>query len=270
MNRVADYTWRVMNFLDRKLLGRCRNILSRITSKRIITGYGNSELLEAVVLKNKLRIKALESSKVISGREFQAIALVNYVYIGKPLTVVDFGGGAASHFYMCEKFIPEKIATWVVIETPGMVAGSEREFQHPKLCFVDDLRKVNLEIEKPDVVFSSSALQYTPDPLKAIRDLLALDPRTFIVTRTPLTELEEPVRGEQKSSLSSNGPGPLPEGIQNTDVFYSIVIPPRKSVESLMSKNYRIKLNISEGLTHFQNVGKFDCFTYIATRDGNV
>lgn len=260
----------MINLLARKLLGRCRNILGRITSKRIITGYGSAELLEAVILKNKFRIKALESSEVITGREFQAIALLNYVYIGKPLTIVDFGGGAANHFYLCEKFIPEKIATWVVIETPGMVASSKREFQHPKLCFMDDLRKVSLAVAKPDVVFSSSALQYTPDPLKTMCNLLALDPRNLIITRTPLTELAEPVRGEQKSSLSSNGPGPLPEGIQNTEVFYSIVIPTRKSLESIISENYRVKLNISEGLTHFQNVGRFDCFTYIATKDGKV
>lgn len=254
------------NFRVRKLLDFCFN---NSRSKSVITGYGSSELLEAIILKNKLRIELLEKNEPITSNEFQAVALLNYVYSGKPLTVVDFGGGAANHFYVCEKFISERIANWVVIETPRMVEGCRKEFQHPKLSFIDDLKNLEMNILKPDVIFTSSALQYTLDPLHTMRKLLELGARSLIITRTPLTELDEPVSGEQKSLLSSNGPGPLPEGIRNSEVFYPIDIPTKKSVESLICENHRIKLNISEGLTNFQNVGKFNCYTFVAIKEDN-
>lgn len=236
---------------------------------RLISGYSNSQLLETVILKSKIRQAKFDVEQTMTVGEFQAVALLNYVYKGEPLNIIDFGGGAASHFYLCEKLHPEKIANWTVVETPKMVEISEKEFLHPKLRFVSDLRRIDIDAEQPDLVFSSSSLQYTGNPLSTLREILELGAPNFILTRTPLAESKDQVKGDQISQLSSNGPGALPEGIQDLSVAYSIVIPTRKSIETIISEKYRIELLICEGMTKFQNVGDFNCFTYIAVSEGD-
>ncbi len=236
----------------------------RFGNSNIISGYSSAELLETIIQKNKNRQIKLEADGAITSGEFQVAALINNIYQGKPLTVIDFGGGAGSHFYIFEKLYPGRIANWIVVETPKMVDICRREILHPNLSFVSDLKRIDVAKNQPDLVFSSSALQYTEDPLSSLGKLLDLDALSFIVTRTPLTETINQSIGTQKSSLSSNGPGPLPDGMQDLTVFYPIIIPTKESLEATISKKYQIKLTIYEGRTNFQNVGNFNCFTYLA------
>lgn len=254
------------NFLIKKIIQNFKKSINKALLKSKISGYENAELSEVVIQKNKNRIKLLEESELISGVEFQALAILNYIYSNKPLKIVDFGGGAANHFYICERFIPQKISSWIVIENHNLVKNCEKHFENPKLFFLSNLDRIKSISDKPDVVFSSSALQYTTDPIKTICALIDLDSEYLVITRTPLTESEEPTAGEQKSWLSSNGPGPLPDNFQNKNVYYPIMIPTKKSIESTISNKYTIILRIEEGITSFQNVGRFNCFTYIAKR----
>ncbi len=268
MTTKDDYTLEIMRITG--IVHRWKNLsIFRMRHDRLISGYSNFQLLETVILKNKLRQKKFDVEQTMSVGEFQAVALLNYVYKGEPLNIIDFGGGTGSHFYFCEKIHPEKIAKWTVVETPKMVEISEKEFLHPKLRFVSDLKIIDIDAEQPDLVFSSSSLQYTENPLATLREILELGAQNLILTRTPLAESRNQVKGDQISKLSSNGPGPLPMGIQDSSVAYSIVIPTRNSIETIISEKYHIELVICEGLTKFQNVGDFNCFTYIAISKGD-
>jgi putative methyltransferase (TIGR04325 family) len=133
------------------------------------------------------------------------------------------------------------------------------------LRFFDNIEAAASHLGTIDVVLMSSSLQYTSDPLKALIELLKLRAKRVFITRTTFNHEGSRLITIQRSRLSSNGPGPLPPGIHDRDVFYPITFEPLAAVEQLISSHgYRIRYRVTEGATHNGINGPIFAYSYLA------
>jgi len=127
------------------------------------------------------------------------------------------------------------------------MANVSRSLEREGLRFFDNLEDARADLGIVDLVFASSSLQYTSDPLENLRSIISLRPRYIFITRTPFSNLPQQVSTVQPSLLSSNGPGPLPDGWSDRLVNYPITFVPKKAVEELLSEQYLVRFRTREG-----------------------
>ena len=75
-----------------------------------------------------------------------------------------------------------------------------------------------------------------------LEKLLQIRAKRVFITRTAFNQEDECLVTIQKSRLSHNGPGDLPDGFIDRDVFYPNVFVPLSSVQKLILDNgYQIR-----------------------------
>lgn len=93
----------------------------------------------------------------------------------------------------------------------------------------------------PDLVFASGVLQYVSSPIETLRDLAALGSECLVITRTGLSSDRQWRYAIQHSSLATNGPGPLPEGVRDRPIRYPVTFMPRQTLETeLLNSGYTV------------------------------
>ena len=200
-----------------------------------------------MVDKNLRLFSDISSNPVFGLEAFRTLAAIGLSAQGSNLNVIDFGGGAGYHYKLAKiAFGSERTIKWHVVETPEMISEALR-IKEVDLRFYDDIGDAKNDFMKVDLVFSSSALQYCPDPLYYLKELVKINAKYLFITRTPFVDSTENIISIQKSNLSSNGPGPLPEGVKDKCVFYPITYVSRSAVEDILSQNYEIKFMTDEG-----------------------
>jgi putative methyltransferase (TIGR04325 family) len=103
----------------------------------------------------------------------------------KHLTVVDFGGAMGNHFFKIRPVLSKCIALrWIVVDLPRTVEVARGAFNYEGLEYVADVEA--LKGQSVDLVLASSSVHYTPAPYEFIKKLFNLDPRWFLLDRTPL------------------------------------------------------------------------------------
>lgn len=115
---------------------------------------------------------------------------------GRGLTVLDYGGGAATGLARILERVPAFDLTgfrYVLIETPAMchavrdpLAAVQRERFRGATFEVAD--EIPAALPHPLIVHARGSIQYVPEYRAELSKLLALAPETFIVAHTPLTE----------------------------------------------------------------------------------
>lgn len=137
----------------------------------------------------------------------------------RSLTVLDFGGACGDHYFELRRLIPSDVALkWIVVETEQMVRSArDRNLGNGELTFATSIADVRTEI---DVVHSSSALQYVPSPYEFLRMLADIQARWMFFNRMMFNEDDRDFVTIQKSLLSANGPGDLPQGYTDRFVMY--------------------------------------------------
>lgn len=166
--------------------------LLRLFPSETITGYEHPELVD-VVFRKTLAYKPEGSWPEIEGAR----------------TVLDFGGGCGAHY----KEANSPTVRWAVVETPAMAARAS-ELATDKLKFFSDIPIAAAWLGDIDVMHSSGALFYAPDPLAKLRELVELDAPKMLWRRMHFTGEEN-----QVSRLADNGPGRL-DGIENKNIVY--------------------------------------------------
>lgn len=116
-------------------------------------------------------------------------------------SVMDFGGGCGLHYKQAQS----ATVRWAVVETPAMVERA-KELATDRLKFFADISEASAWLGNIDVMHSNGALQYTPDPERALTQLCNLRAKKMLWHRVALGE---PKRERQSSLLGDNGPGTL-------------------------------------------------------------
>jgi putative methyltransferase (TIGR04325 family) len=108
---------------------------------------------------------------------------------GGRLSVLDFGGGLASHYLRWRPLLaPLPEVRWAVVEQGSFVAEGNALFEtDPSVSFHEDIADV---ASSPNAVLASSVLQYLPDPHRVLQRLVDLAPRVLVLDRTPYGEKE--------------------------------------------------------------------------------
>lgn len=126
-------------------------------------------------------------------------------------TVLDFGGGCGLHYKQAIIEAPQ--VRWAVVETPAMVAKAAT-LATDRLKFFTDVHEAARWLGPIDVMHSSGALQYVPDPLATLSGLCLLRAKTMLWSRMFLSD-EDFYAETQSSKLVDNGPGRAPAGTPN-------------------------------------------------------
>ena len=217
-----------------------------------VSGYENTTLVNEVIRKTLLRRDEMHSRKHINLSELRSLAGFMLANLQEGSRVLDFGGGAGTHFDSLQQLYPEKSLEYFVIETEIMSSlAAKARLGDTNLHF---LPFNHLSGFKPNfqVLIANSSLQYVEKPLDVLATLLDLSPEYVYITRCPLTQSKDQLSINQVSNLSDNGPSAKSEG-QDVEVKYTANIVPYKDFKELLQKSHKILLEIKEEGAPFGN-----------------
>jgi putative methyltransferase (TIGR04325 family) len=213
------------------------------------SGY-NSELLAAVVSQKTSRFaKELQQT-----RKLDLTALRSMIFLGAiqpcnrdTLRVLDFGGACGYHYLIAKALQPTLNYDWRVVESEAMAEAGTKDHQTDELSFFPSISACVREDWLPEVIFASSSLQYVPDPNYTVSELLNIGSELCYITRTPLSDFDQSLVTIQKSALSNNGPGALPQGFTDQIVTYPITFFPIKDLlVTARSLGYAVRISVEE------------------------
>ena len=198
--------------------------------------YDNYLLAEVVTKKTELYI-AQRNAKNFPNSNYLALiaAMKTDVSISN---IIDFGGAAGIHFQLVKYLFPN-LNSWNVVETKAMVEVNKRQ-SDPILRFYTLEQGEELKINC-DLLYSSSSLQYTNNPIETFKRLISFNPKHILISRTPFSNVKEEKKFTQYSSLSQNGPGPLPAPYVDSKVSYEVNIPILSDVMEVLSEKFEIQ-----------------------------
>ncbi len=103
------------------------------------------------------------------------------------LSVLDIGGGLASHYLRWRRWLASLSSVrWCVVEQPHFVTAGLQLFSDlPQLSFARSIAQAT--VNQPNVILASSVLQYLREPMAILNELVAVDARMIIIDRTPLS-----------------------------------------------------------------------------------
>jgi putative methyltransferase (TIGR04325 family) len=160
-----------------------------------------------------------------------------------PLRVLDFGGACGFH-YMAAQLLRLPLQ-WAVVETAAM-AERAKDLENDELRFFSQIGAAHHWLgDSIDLVYSSSTLQYVPDPAHTLSQLILLNAPVLAWSRMALTD-GEMVREMQTSRLSHNGPGPLPERFVDGFVEYPLTRFPKSLFLEAHHPNYQLEIEFDE------------------------
>lgn len=168
------------------------------SAEKLCTGYNSENILETVknaVVKVKNGDAVYERDSVLFDEIQYSQPLIDaFKKIAKEnsqlLDVVDFGGSLGSSFFQNRSFLSDiKQLRWSVVEQKHFVDSGKQYIEGEQLKFyysIDDA----LIVQKPQVLFLSSVIQYFEKPYDLIEKCLTYDFDYIIIDRTAFIESE--------------------------------------------------------------------------------
>lgn len=103
------------------------------------------------------------------------------------LRVLDFGGSLGSTYFQHKSWLDElPELTWCVVEQDHFVRSGRDHFEDDHLRFYSSIREC-LGERLPDVVLFSSVLQYLPDPIRVLDEVVRAGIRHILIDRIGFT-----------------------------------------------------------------------------------
>jgi putative methyltransferase (TIGR04325 family) len=209
-------------------------------------GYSMKELTEVVIRKNIAIAQSLTPESYLGADATRTLLGVSFALNRNSIRVLDFGGGGGYHYRLARHALSKNChIKWNVVETESMCEAG-RSIENDNLKFFSDISDAADDLGYIDLVLSSSAIQYCPDPLTYLKRLLQVSAKYIYITRTPFFAGNEKLVSIQSSMLSHNGPGALPEGYIDKEILYPISFIPLKQVEEIIQEKYSILFKVIE------------------------
>lgn len=233
--------------------------------------YENNDLVKVVVEKNLLYKQKIQADAVFDLPALRTLIALGLSKTSHSLNVIDFGGGGGYHYTIASNALGDQDSLrWNVVETTAMTSEAQR-VSNKNLKFFDDITDAKNDLDSVDLVFTSSALQYCPNPLTFLKQLTEVNAKYLFITRTPFTDVEEDIFSSQVSHLSANGPGPLPTGYTDREMTYPITYVSKLKVEKILKEKYHIQFTIIEDKAVYRVGDKdIDLFGYFCVRKDSV
>jgi len=210
-------------------------------------GYEEVHLVETVFEKTRLvKDQMLKGKFPLSDATTQSLlAVLRVCEKKKQLKVIDFGGACGAHYFQLRPFLPLDVQLeWVVVETSTMVSKA-KAFETDELQFCNSLSEASEKLQTVDFVHSSGALQYVPDPQRTVLEFISCNPAYIFLNRLALS-YEETLITIQESLLSTNGPGPLLNHVDDRLCRYLVTYFPKRKLDEMLTQNYRLVFSFAE------------------------
>ena len=209
-------------------------------------GYSMEELTDVVIKKNIAIKKLIRADSFLDSEVTRTLLSIGFAINSQSLRVIDFGGGGGYHYTLARHVLGDACnIKWHVVETESM-CRSAAPIADESLKFFSDIKSAQADLGCVDLVLTSSALQYCPEPIVYLKSLLEVSAKYVYITRTPFFRGEQVLVSIQGSMLSHNGPGALPSGYQDKEILYPISFAPLGKVEALIKEKYKIKFKVLE------------------------
>jgi putative methyltransferase (TIGR04325 family) len=188
---------------------------------------------------------------------------------GGTFNVLDFGGGCGAHYFFTKAFFPGVTQiTWHVVETSAMV-GAARGIETDRLRFFDRIEQAAADLGGIDLVLSSGALQYAPDPANILSKLTSLNAKAVFFTRVALSRSSDEPISIHETVLGANGPGPKPEHIADAKVRYPVTFLSKRRFERILGRAYSRQMSFTEErdvyLAGKQSIDLYCYFGYLSS-----
>jgi putative methyltransferase (TIGR04325 family) len=232
-------------------------------------GYEEAQLIRTVYEKTRISrdILAAHTPPVCDRSALRTLVGLSLAVTKRDVHVLDFGGACGLHYFIARAFLGDRVRfQWHVVETPSMAAAA-KDFEDGSLRFFESVPRATEALETVDLVFSSGALQYVPDPYATLRALTQCGAQALFLTRLGLTHQPAALITIQTSTLRTNGPGALPAGMPDGPVRYPVVFPSKETVEDILTHQYSLEICFEEETRAYVagNMG-IDMYGYFATR----
>jgi putative methyltransferase (TIGR04325 family) len=221
-------------------------------------GYERAELLDIVYEKTRrYRDRLLTEKPVkVEPASVRTHLALNLALKGSSLSVIDFGGACGVHYFTVKSLLDDRAQLlWCVVETAAMVKRA-RELENSELKFVDSLPAAISFVGMPDLLFSSAALQYLPNPHETVEQLTMCGARNIFLTSLGLTSAASDIVCVQKSPFAANGPGPLPADMRDGVAKYPVTFARKDRVEEVLSRRYDLRARFEEDRGAYELAGE--------------
>jgi putative methyltransferase (TIGR04325 family) len=136
-------------------------------------GYEDAQLIRTVYEKTRLYRDRLAAHKpyVCDLSALRTLGGLSLAVTKRDVTVLDFGGACGAHYFLASAVLGDRVRfRWHVIETASMAAVAQG-LADDHVEFFASVPQATAGLETIDVVFSSGALQYVPDPYATLTAL---------------------------------------------------------------------------------------------------
>ena len=206
--------------------------------------YENKMLCEIVAKKTNSHIKQLNTKplQLNAINVFLLSAIQNYFCqtSKKEIHIVDFGGACGVHYFEINRFFSKDyIIKWTVIETTEMVEAAKKNIVgYDGLSFKNKIEDMT---DSVDILYSSCALLYTHKPYEFLDKLINVKANWILFNRMMFNAKDRDIYTLQKSTLSSNGPGLLPEGYADAEIKYPHTTLSLPKFKNRLTANYNME-----------------------------
>ena len=251
------------------LKGNCSGLYSsfeQATNHLPSKGYEDEELCRSIVEKSLKFKEYIDSTGLLRGdiqlmRILLAVSLIN----SKNVRVLDFGGGSGYHYFLAKSYFGTDYRfDWRVIETP-ILSSLSKPLENDELKFYSHIDDCKDNDFKPDLLFSSGAIQYVPDPVKTIKAFAEMNAQKFFITRLPVAKIEKSIVSIQSSRIWHNGPSTPDTSFRNKKfAYYPLTLFSWKELTELFQQYFVIEAEFFEEENAYRlGDQSFDMFGYI-------
>ena len=249
---TPPFLMRLIKFFDRR-----KSNLSYPTFETALfackgNDYSSLQLNKTIFVKTINLEKKLKESNVLPLESLKSMIPFSMIEFHHQIKVLDFGGGAGLHRIIAQAALPATTEfVWRIVENESMTKIASQDSKNASSFFAS-IEEAAIDFGNIDLVIASGSLQYCPNPLYTLNQLVSLKARYLYLTRTPVTATSGRIITIQRSRLANNGPGPLPEGIKDLEIKYPITYVGKTDIESILKTQYKVRFTISEGSDTFR------------------
>jgi putative methyltransferase (TIGR04325 family) len=211
-------------------------------------GYNDAEIAEVIAFKTAAPFDKRTFAPEQAINSILAVGIAAAEIADRPLNVLDFGGGCGFHYFRVMASIRAPLQ-WAIVETPTMAERTIKIAQGKFKVFTEIALAAD-SLGRIDLVHTSGALSYVSNPLAALKALVGLQPRYFMLARFPVWGGRQTV-ALQSSPLSGNGIGPMPSTIPDREVKYPVTFTNFDDVMRAFN-DYEIVLSLDQPVSYYE------------------
>jgi len=139
--------------------------------------------------------------------------------------VLDLGGACGAHMFRARAFFGDSLPLqWTIVETAEMISAARGHGLEDGARYFSSFDEAIAVAGKPDLLLCSGALQYVPDPMAMLDSMLVAGAGHICITRVPVAVSGGGFYSVQRTRLSNNGPGAMPDGISDVWLRYPMAV----------------------------------------------